>query len=95
MESMPARMATFAPSAPWACAAVFFRSRCASSTSASISSWVSCGVSTSSDRDSTPPVAHTLMTSAPYFTWKRTASRNPAPPAAMPSAMPGSLPNSR
>ena len=35
-----------------------------------------CGVSTASASDSTPPVAHTLITSAPYFTWKRTASRN-------------------
>ena len=95
MESMPARMATFAPSAPWAWAAVFFRSRWASSTMASISAWVSCGVSTSSVRERTPPVAHTLITSAPYLTSKRTASRKASAPLAMPSATPGSLPKSR
>jgi len=65
MESMWARMATFAPSAP-------VRMRrgllCAggvrSSTIAFISSWVICGVSTSSGGRSRRPSAH-LMTSAP------------------------------
>ena len=49
IESIPARIATFAPSAPCAWAAARLWSRCASSTSASISACVSCGVSTSSD----------------------------------------------
>ena len=57
---------------------------------ADISSGVSCGVSTSSASESTPPEAQNLITSAPYLTWNRTASRNPAGPWAMPSAGPSS-----
>ena len=92
MESTPARMATLAPSAPWAWAATFLRRRCASSTMASISAWLSCGVSTSSASDSTPPVAHTLMTSAPYLTWYARRRGTGRRRLAMPSPMPGSLP---
>src|SRR3989442_73002 len=60
IESIPARIARFAPSAPCACAAVFRRNACASSTIAFSSSCVSCGVSTSSVSDNTPPVAQVL-----------------------------------
>ena len=33
-----------------------------------------CAAPTSSPSERTPPVAQTLITSAPYFTWKRTAA---------------------
>src|SRR5271155_255092 len=75
MESMPARIARFAPSAPCACAAVFSFNACASSTSASSSACVSCGVSTESAIDKTPPVAQVLIMVAPYLCASRTAER--------------------
>ena len=66
----PAREAILIPSAPCACAATFRSSSlCASFTMASSSSNVYCVVPTASPSESTPPVAHVLMTSAPYFTW--------------------------
>ena len=46
------------------------RRRCALS-----SACESCGTSTSSVGESTPPVAHVLITSAPYLILKRTAKR--------------------
>ena len=69
IESTPARMASRAARSPWQWAATFLRSRWASSTRAFISSGVSCGVSTSSASDRTPPEAQNLITSAPYLTW--------------------------
>jgi hypothetical protein len=38
--------------------------------------------------ESTPPVAQTLITSAPYLIWNRTESRNWSAPLAMPSSGP-------
>lgn len=75
IESMPARIARLAASAPCAWAAVLRFIVCVWSTSAFSSSSVSCGESTSSASESTPPLAHTLMTSAPYLTSARPAAR--------------------
>jgi hypothetical protein len=53
---------------------------------ASSSAGVSCGTSTRSDSDSTPPDAQILMTSAPYFSCSRTARRHESAPLHTPSA---------
>ena len=55
-------------SVPCACAATFRRASSASSTIAFISSYVYSVAPTASPSERTPPVAHTLITSAPYFT---------------------------
>ncbi len=93
IESIPARMALFAASAPCACAAVFLRRACASSTIASSSACVNCGVSTSSVGESTPPDAHTLIMSAPYLWSSLTAYRAWSAPLITPSNGPDSCPN--
>ena len=77
---------------PWACAAGGLRSRWASSTRASISAWVTWGESTIGQADSTPPEAMSLITSAPYLTAKRTASRKLSGPDAIPLLRPVSFP---
>ena len=69
MESTPAAMAIFAARSPWQWAATLRPQLCASDTMAFISSCVSCGLSTGSDSDNTPPEGMNLITSAPYFIW--------------------------
>ena len=76
MESTPAAMAILAAASPWQWAAAFLRHRCASSTMAAVSSAVSCGTSTGSLSESTPPDTANLITSAPYLSCQRTASRH-------------------
>lgn len=63
----------------------FRLSRCASLTIAPISAAVSCGTSTASDSDSTPPEAAILMTSAPYSICVRTACAQSSAPLHTPS----------
>jgi hypothetical protein len=69
MLATPASAAMRIPSAPCACAITRRSCRRASSTTARISSAPYCVTPTASPSLSTPPVAHTLITSAPYFTW--------------------------
>src|SRR6202021_4001391 len=61
--------------------------RGASATIAFISSTVYCECCGLSPRDSTPPVAHTLMRSAPYLMFSRTLCCTAATPSAAPSLL--------
>ena len=61
---------------------------CASETIAVSSAGVSCGTSTGSDSDSTPPEAQILITSAPYFICRRVARRHSSGPLHTPSSGP-------
>ena len=72
------------PSVPWACAMTFRPHIAASSTAAFISSRVYCGAPTDSSSDSTPAVAMSLMTSAPFLISKRISLRMASTPSAMP-----------
>src|SRR6266446_3718293 len=72
IESMPARIASLIDCVPCACAATLRPSLCASSAMACISSSVYCGVPGWSPLLNTPPEAHILIRSAPYFTVSRT-----------------------
>src|SRR2546423_173066 len=58
-----------AAASPWECAATLRRHLCAPETMADISSSVSCGTSTGSASESTPPLAAILIRSAPHFIW--------------------------
>ena len=82
-EVTPALIARLMPSVPCACAATRFSHMCASSTSALSSSCENWGAPTDSSSDSTPAVAATLITSAPYLTSVRTSFRISSTPSAM------------
>ncbi len=88
MESTPAWMAIFAGRSPWQCAAALRPQACASCTMASISACVSCGLSTGSASESTPPEAMNLITEAPYLICQRTAARHSSAPLQMPCSTP-------
>ena len=80
-EVMPARAAALMPSVPWAWAAVWTPYIRAISQMAFSSSWVSCGEPTVVPRLMTPPVAMTLMKSAPQSARKRNPSASTTLPA--------------
>src|SRR5664279_1977827 len=84
MESTPASAAQRIPSAPWACAATLRPRRCASATMAANSACVYCECCGSSPSESTPPVAQTFMTSAPYLMTSRTLYCTFSTPSATP-----------
>ncbi len=82
MVVMPASTASAMPAEPCACAAVSRPDFLASSTPARISSSVSCGEPGSTPGVITPPVAMSLMTSAPALSCSRTALRTSSGPSA-------------
>src|SRR6267143_629575 len=84
MESTPAWIARLAGASPWQCAAALRPQACASCTIASISAWVSCGLSMGSPSDSTPPDGMNLTTLAPYLICQRTAARHSSGPLQTP-----------
>ena len=75
IESMPARKAFLMPSVPIACAATRRPWRCASSIAAESSSGVNWAFPGTAPLVSTPPVAMSLMQSAPSHICSRTALR--------------------
>src|SRR5881409_3438678 len=92
IDVTPARTAALIPAVPCACAATRRSSCVAVSTIARISSSLYCCTPAESVRDSTPPVAQILMTSAPYLTAYRTALRTSSTPSATPTSAPPSCP---
>src|SRR3546814_6995074 len=88
IESTPASIACLAARSPWLCAATLRPQAWASDTIAASSAGVSCGTSTGSDSDSTPPDAQILITSAPYFICRRVARRHSSGPLHTPSSGP-------
>ena len=82
MESIPALRAFFMPSLPWAWAAVLRPALWASSTPAAISSKLSWACPGSTPGVHIPPVAMSLITSAPAFICSRTAFRTWSRPSA-------------
>ena len=82
MVSMPASRHHAMPSSAIAWAAARRRARCASSTPARNSSSVSCAARGSTPGVMTPPVATSLMTSAPARSCSRTARRRSSGPSA-------------
>ena len=83
-EATPALIARLIASVPWACAATLRPHKAASSTTTFISSCEYCGAPTDSSSESTPADAIILITSAPFFTSKRTSLRISATPSATP-----------
>ena len=83
MLATPARIASFMAAGEWACAPTGVSSMVAVSTIAFSSSKEYAWSYTESPCESTPPEAVTLMTSAPYLTWKRTARRSSSTPSAI------------
>ena len=88
IDRMPARSAFLIPAAFSACAITPWSPACsASSTITRISSTVYWTASGASISEYTPPVAITLIQSAPARIWRRTTRRTSSTPSAIPSGI--------